>query len=112
MELKPCPFCGKVGCLRWDLSEMWIECTTCEARGEWFNGPKAEEEATNAWNTRHTVPEVAALVEACSERGLIADGAIADMLAQHGHYLLASELQARTALRRAALRPFQEAPDA
>ncbi len=53
--LKPCPFCGGPGILKWDRGAStvhWIECETCGAKGQWAHGAHGGS-GEDQWNTRH-----------------------------------------------------------
>ena len=103
MELRECPFCGKAGWLRGNGSEWWIECTHCEARGEWYN--THGDDAADAWNTRHTPPEVERLVEAVGNLNYYVEMCVRSgfgppIPSNHEEELID------------ALAPFQDSPDA
>lgn len=51
MELKPCPYCGGVGEVSWDVEsgDPCIECSWCNSQGP---RTRTREDAAEEWNKR------------------------------------------------------------
>jgi Lar family restriction alleviation protein len=57
-ELRPCPFCGSKAYISRGNLYLWAKCYQCAAEG---SAQISEAKAVNAWNTRDSDPEFAAL---------------------------------------------------
>ena len=66
-ELKPCPFCGSNNVKPSSLGS-YVCCENCDTLGPSVNEFQS---ATEAWNTRADLPQIASLIEAAT---IFADG--------------------------------------
>lgn len=62
VELKPCPFCGGDGKMRYGCGDFHVECADCGASSAWVGTPRDIETmragAAAAWNMRANGIEV------------------------------------------------------
>lgn len=55
MKLKPCPFCGAAGEVKYDSDDLAasVGCTGCHMETDWYSTYPAPDFAKAAWNRRY-----------------------------------------------------------